>query len=295
MSFKINERERGGLYGLPHIQQLIYLRAIRPFMDYQTGIVGIKRKISYQSLRDEIFVEPHTGYRAETYSREQLRRALEGLVRAGVLDRKSKNKQLIFECSLASRDFSVQNKADTNPTHQADTKQAAFSIAQTDTYKLIHRKADTPETTQADTPPGTGNIVLLLQQRFEKFWSLYPLKKSKQKAWEQFYDLSPDDALWVKIQVAIVEQTDFIKYLKTEGYWVPSWKYPANWLAQHCWDDQLEIPQGKEKPSANHRANHRERRHDPLWESCQSTDDITTQEEHNVIQINRYRQTTQTD
>ena len=48
MDYTITMIELEALVGLPHLQQLTYLRGIRPYMDLKTGIVGIKRKISYQ-------------------------------------------------------------------------------------------------------------------------------------------------------------------------------------------------------------------------------------------------------
>ena len=42
--------ELAALEGLPYIQRLTYLMGIKPYMDYKTNVVGIKRRISYQSL-----------------------------------------------------------------------------------------------------------------------------------------------------------------------------------------------------------------------------------------------------
>ena len=47
MDFLINANELEALCGLPHIQQLVYLRGIRPYMDVKTGIVGIKRVVHH--------------------------------------------------------------------------------------------------------------------------------------------------------------------------------------------------------------------------------------------------------
>ncbi|MFO2972856.1 hypothetical protein SCO12_15665 [Legionella pneumophila serogroup 10] len=55
MDFIINENELGRLCGLPHIQQLTYLRGIRPYMDIKTGIAGIKRRISHQSISEQLY------------------------------------------------------------------------------------------------------------------------------------------------------------------------------------------------------------------------------------------------
>lgn len=46
----ITHRELFALSGLPYLQQLAYLHGIKPYVDYKTGVVGIRRGISYQSL-----------------------------------------------------------------------------------------------------------------------------------------------------------------------------------------------------------------------------------------------------
>nr|BDD46937.1 hypothetical protein 7 [Coxiellaceae bacterium] len=67
MCFKINQFEQGALAGLPHIQQLLYLLALRPYMDFATGVVGLKRKISHQSITEVLYVEPHRGYQWHSF------------------------------------------------------------------------------------------------------------------------------------------------------------------------------------------------------------------------------------
>lgn len=83
MDFVINGEELAAMSGLPHIQQLAYLRGIRPYMDVKTGITGIKRRISYQSISEQLYIEPHQGIKSQSFSRDQVRRAVSGLVRAG--------------------------------------------------------------------------------------------------------------------------------------------------------------------------------------------------------------------
>ena len=73
MDYRINQQERAALKGIPHLPRLLYLEGIRPYMDYGTGIVGIKRGISYQSLGEELYVEPHVGYASGSPSKQQLR------------------------------------------------------------------------------------------------------------------------------------------------------------------------------------------------------------------------------
>lgn len=52
INFSINENELNALCGCQYMQQLAYLRGIRPYMDIKTNIVGIMRGISYQSIAE---------------------------------------------------------------------------------------------------------------------------------------------------------------------------------------------------------------------------------------------------
>ena len=49
-----NDEEDAALQGLSADAQLIYLRGIRRYMNYQTRIAGIERKINLLSLKEVI-------------------------------------------------------------------------------------------------------------------------------------------------------------------------------------------------------------------------------------------------
>lgn len=121
MGTYISSFEKEALLGLPYIQQLTYLLGIKPYMDSQTALVGIKRRISYQSLSEALYIEPHPGVQSGSPSKAQLRRALKGLERAGLISIQSGEKQLILKCLLGGKDIFDQNKAVTKPSHQPDT------------------------------------------------------------------------------------------------------------------------------------------------------------------------------
>ncbi len=161
--------------GLPHIQQLAYLRGIRPYMDVKTGITGIKRRISYQSIAEQLYIEPHQGIKSQSFSRDQVRRAISGLTRAGLIEVQSEGKQLILKCPLASRHFSVQNKAAINPPQKATIKPHEKNLVNTGFSEKECTKADTVEPPKAATPLKDNNYIYLLSA-FEQFWNLYPEK-----------------------------------------------------------------------------------------------------------------------
>lgn len=160
MDYKISDLEREALYGLPYLCQLIYLRALRPFMDFSNGMVGIKRGISYQSLREECFVAPHPGYKGSTPSNSVVRRAIDRLINVGILERQSVDKQLILKCCLASKDNSAQikgvSKGSGHLGRQEDNKNAQKSASQANSTP----QAASDKIAYLVTPPETGNTKI---------------------------------------------------------------------------------------------------------------------------------------
>lgn len=277
MEFSINSDELAALYGLQHLQQLAYLRGIRPFMDMKTGIVGLKRGISYQSLCEELYIEPHQGFKAERYSRAQLRRALQGLERAGLISFQSEDLKLVLKCQLATLAYSAQNKAVTKPSQQVVLSEDETSLINKGPNYSFSSKADIAATAKAVTPHNNSYIYLLAA--FEQFWSLYPEKKSKQKAWEAFQALNPNEVLSNTIAKALQAQINHRQTLLANNQWVPPWKYPANWLANACWEDEINFEVTKEKNHASNGKNYRnERATDPF---CPS--EYSEPENNNVI------------
>lgn len=292
MDFLINDKELAALCGLPHFQQLAYLRGIRPYMDVKTGLVGIKRGISYQSIAEQLYIEPHQGIKSESYSRMQIRRALSALVRVGLITPKSEGLKLILKCELATMGYSVQNKLDLNPTQQLDlvkNKQCPINTGFPETDSL---KADIDKSPKADTPLKEDNYYIFLLSQFEKFWDLYPLKKAKQKAWEAFQELNPTAELLRQIYSSLQQQIQFYQQQHSQGQWVAAWKYPANWLVQHCWEDEVQSITCQETNNAVHETNYKKQPiRDSFWESCKSglEEEI---DDSNIIELSVYRGTT---
>lgn len=286
MDFVINDNELAMLCGLPHIQQLAYLRGIRPYMDLKTGIVGIKRRISYQSISEQLYVEPHQGIKSQNFSRDQVRRAVSGLARAGIIEVQSEGMQLILKCELATRAFSVQNKAAINPPQQATTNPHEKSPVNTGFSGVEPSKADIVEAAKAAIPLKENNYIYLLSQ-FEKFWSLYPEKKSKHKAQAAFEQLNPDSMLFQQMLKALQTQINHVEAMQLNGTWVPPWKYPANWLAQRCWEDETSTDAIQESRHAEHTKSTRKRdtAKDMFCPPCGGDEEPA---KNNVIQLQRY-------
>jgi hypothetical protein len=160
----------------------LYFHAIRRYVDYSTGIVGLKRGISWQSLAEEMYVSPRSGvqYTGKPH-KSRLRRAVEQLEKIGLIKNISKGKRLIFKLNFLTQDQSIQNKADTRPTHHPDTEADTIihlkSIENTVTYSEIESQVDTeadiPEMAQADTPH------IVINNKKKKDNTSYYLKKKR--------------------------------------------------------------------------------------------------------------------
>src|SRR5690606_1144813 len=123
-----------------------------------SGIVGVKRRISYQSISEELYVEPHQGIKGGSPTVNELRRAIQWLERAGLVTRDSASnkgqKQLVFQLVYASRDQSVRNKVNSKCTVEVnndlndckDSNGAGCS-------DYLNSEADIPETAKVHIPP----------------------------------------------------------------------------------------------------------------------------------------------
>lgn len=292
---KITYEELSVLTGLPHLQQLLYLRGIRPYMDYRTGIVGIIRGISYQSLAEELYVEPHQGIKSGSPSKDQIRRAIKGLEKAGLLRVQSMHWKLVFQCLLAAQDFSNLNKPATNPHDHCATMSYQEIPLQSHVTTDLGHKGTTFESDKAAIPQDNNKYYIFLLQQFEKFWTLYPLKKSKQSAWSQFQALRPNDELLRRIFIALEMQTAFYNELQRKGQWVPGWKFPANWLAQECWEDEINENELKEQNHAKYQEHHTPQQSvDSFWDSCKDGAYFREDNHNNIIELNGARDTKKT-
>lgn len=94
----INEAEWALLEGVSHLQFRLYM-VLRWFMDRRTGVSGLVRGISQQSLIEELYVEPMRGRHRSlsgSPSRQALRSALDGLAAAGLISQLADVEKLAF-------------------------------------------------------------------------------------------------------------------------------------------------------------------------------------------------------
>lgn len=130
-SWQFNEDEDAALEYLPHVDQVLYLRGLRKFMDFATGIVGIRRKVSYQMFRELLEVHRRRGSTKPEYypKRDEVRASLTRLEVAGLIIRvpsasKAVADSMVFKLPFAHADLTVlSNEERQGQTLRATTPQ----------------------------------------------------------------------------------------------------------------------------------------------------------------------------
>ncbi|HAT2150154.1 TPA: Vir protein [Legionella pneumophila] len=222
--------ELDALSEIPLMQRVVYLMGIRPYMDRKTFMVGIKRKISYQSLRETLYVAPIKGVKTGCPSHQQMKRVIKSLARQGIIEIRSTTKNLIVKCLLANphEPIELENKSqpEANPSTQAEQNQSLPS------KNLKSINPGKSSYSKSDFKAQPSSSLKDLYQKFEQFWQLYPLPSYKSEAWKQFQQIAPDERLFAKILDGLQEQ--LIKANRSGAYW----PYPASWLGDKQWTDQ---------------------------------------------------------
>lgn len=168
MALLINDAELQALAGLPFAAVTLYLMGIRPRMDLSTGMVGVRFLISWQALRESLYVEPSQNRQESGSMHESKVRRLAGVLeRAGLVKISSSitNRQLIFKCLLATTDKSVQNKSDRQSDRQSDRPQQAQKPATARKTKPATQEADRQSDRESDTHPSFSSVVDISSRR----------------------------------------------------------------------------------------------------------------------------------
>lgn len=156
----VNEHELDALDGLPHLAVVMYLKAIRPYMDYVTGITGWKRGISYQSIAEQLFVEPEPGRHKSLTgkpTKDAVRNAIKSLIKQGIVKVLPAGKKLVLECLLAETDNSISTRNATGaPQENTTPTPQAIAALQKDLEQLRQDMNTTPDIDRSTTPPESG-------------------------------------------------------------------------------------------------------------------------------------------
>jgi DNA-binding transcriptional regulator YhcF (GntR family) len=81
---------------------------------------------------------------------------------------------------------------------------------------------------------------------FERFWSAYPRKIAKTAAMKAWKKIKPSPELITTILTAVNIQRESDQWTKDSGMFIP---YPATWLNQERWLDEVQITKGAYIPA----------------------------------------------
>ncbi|CAG2129224.1 hypothetical protein [Cupriavidus numazuensis] len=91
----------------------LYIGALRPRMDFATGVVGRRPRLSYQALKEWTERAARPGVKYLSHDKSKLQRMLARLQQIGLLRRMGRVGEMIFACPLADRDSTGPKQADT--------------------------------------------------------------------------------------------------------------------------------------------------------------------------------------
>lgn len=192
-SYRINDAELAALLGEGADLFHLYIGAIRPRMDFKTGIVGRRPgvRISYQALREWTERAARSGVRFMAHDKSKLQRMLARLQQLGLLRKMGGPYDLVFACPLADRDNCDQKQADTKsiqperPTKPSQGKPSR----QLSTTGKNEEAATHPESGNTLNPPPPTSSGL----RPEEDGSIDPPAPAAQEADNPNIDETPND------------------------------------------------------------------------------------------------------
>ena len=98
------------------------------------------------------------------------------------------------------------------------------------------KEYNTKEFITKDIPPISPKGKTDCSDLFNQFWDAYPKHIAKQSAVKAFEKLKPDEKILEAMLKAIARQKESKQWEKDGGAFIP---YPATWLNQRRWEDEL--------------------------------------------------------
>ena len=166
--------------------------------------------------------------------------------------------QFVFGLSVASSDLKIPKttiyrilerlKKEGNISVKPENKFSIITIINWDAYQDTQNQNGKQMENKWKTNGNIQEQKKLKNKEYSKdfleFYSAYPLKKSKAKAYQAWKKLKPDlHACLAALQSQMIERG----FLKAEKKFCPEWKHPSTWLNQQCWEDEVETEKKTEK------------------------------------------------
>lgn len=156
-----------------------------------------------------------------------------------------KGTKSIEERRIIINDIPISKKVDTYKSNEIyPISEKVDTYKRNEIYPISEKTEDNNTsintTSNNNIPPISPldeiELVSTLEIQFNKFWELYPKKKSKQEAFKSFTKINLNKEMFNLIikQLELFKQTKDWK--KEKGQFIP---YPATWLNQKRWEDEI--------------------------------------------------------
>lgn len=170
-----------------------------------------------------------------------------------VIDGGLMNKRAAIEIAKAARQRSINQELGKRGGRPKKTESVLENETEHETESVSEREPiDNPNHSQ--TPENTKKTTTRAQRcraplppDFEKFWDLYPKKRSKGEAEKAWLSLRPDEQLTAKMLAAVERAKTLDDWKKEGGKYVP---HPATWLRAKGWEDEL-LPASVAAPASD--------------------------------------------
>lgn len=90
--------------------------------------------------------------------------------------------------------------------------------------------------------PAKDKKAAVTEERFERFWKVYPRRQGKGDARKAFAKINPSEALLGQMLTAVIAASASYQWKKDGGQFIP---LPATWLNQERWLDEVRPDMGK--------------------------------------------------
>jgi len=115
--------------------------------------------------------------------------------------------------------------------------QGDFSTDRVHRFRAKKLKNETPKKRREEKrrnplPPLDGKAL----EMFNRFWNVYPKKKSKGDAEKAFRALNPDEPMVESMISKVKELAKTRDWLKDNGQFIP---HPASWINSKGWEDEV--------------------------------------------------------
>ena len=128
---------------------------------------------------------------------------------------------------------------------ETETETETVSETETNTCASDDASVCTFEETKPIEKPRSPFKSFKQQERFDRFWAVYPKKKSKGQAEKAWIKINPDDELLGVMLSSLERWKRSREWLREGGQYIP---HPSTWLNAKGWEDEL--PVSRDSPTA---------------------------------------------